>query len=308
VRNEIVVAGEALMDLIATPDGTLRAVPGGGPYNVARTIARLGQPCRFLGALSTDGFGRRLRGALIADGVDLTLAVSTDLPTTLAIAELDAAGAAVYQFYLTATAAASLRADVLEGGALNGVGAFHVGTLGLVMEPIGSLIESLATGLGQDAVLMVDPNCRPSATPDRESYVRRVRVLVSRADIVKLSSDDLHYLFPELDSADAVGELQRWGARLVITTAGAGPVNVAGTNGLRFEVPVPPIRVADTVGSGDAFGGAFLAWFARRGFQRADLSERSALEEGVREAIAAAAITSQRIGADPPTRSELVTG
>src|SRR5262245_28693087 len=101
MSDQIVVAGEALVDLIATPDGALRAVPGGGPFNVARTIARLGQRCRFLGALSTDGFGRRLRQALAADGVDLSLATSTDLPTTLAVADLDALGAASYQFYLS---------------------------------------------------------------------------------------------------------------------------------------------------------------------------------------------------------------
>lgn len=305
VRNSVVVAGEALIDLIPTTEGGLRAVPGGGPFNVARTIARLGQPCLFLGALSTDGFGRRLRAVLSADGVDLGLASSTDLPTTLAIADLDATGAASYQFYFSGTAAASLGPDDVDGAVLENVGAFHVGTLGLVMEPIGSLIETLVAALPSDVVLMVDPNCRPSATPNRESYLRRVRALVARADIVKVSADDLRYLFPERASAEAAAELLGWGARLVLTTAGADPVSAAGADGLRIEIPVPPIQVVDTVGSGDAFGGGLLAWFARRGFRRADLSDRGALEEGIREAIAAAAITSQRTGADPPTAGEL---
>jgi fructokinase len=305
IRGGVVVAGEALIDLIPASEGALRPVPGGGPFNVARTIARLGAPCQFLGALSTDAFGRRLRAVLASDGVDLGLSASTDLPTTLAVAELDEAGAASYQFYFSGTAAASLGREDVDEAVLARAAAFHVGTLGLVMEPIGSLIEALVMGLGSDVTLMVDPNCRPSATPDRRSYVRRVEALVARADIVKASSDDLRYLFPEMNATEAIGELLRLGARLVIATAGGAPVSVAGGDGLQFTVPVPRIQIADTVGSGDAFGGAFLAWFARGGFRKADLLDRDKVEEGVREAIAAAAITSQRVGADPPTRDEL---
>ena len=90
----IVVAGEALIDLLVHPDGRLAATPGGGPFNTARTIARLGGEVAFLGCLSTDRFGGELRDALASDGVDLALAATTDAPTTLAVAELDGHGAA----------------------------------------------------------------------------------------------------------------------------------------------------------------------------------------------------------------------
>ena len=94
----IVVAGEALIDLIVASDGRISAIPGGGPYNTARTIARLGGDVAFVGRLSSDRFGRTLRAALTADGVRLDLVSATDDPTTLAVAELDSHGTASYRF------------------------------------------------------------------------------------------------------------------------------------------------------------------------------------------------------------------
>ena len=110
----IVVAGEALVDLVPGQDDALRAHPGGGPFNTARTIGRLGQPVAFLGRLSSDRFGRTLEAMLEADGVGLGSVVRTDEPTTLALAEVDAAGAARYRFYERATSAPGLEpADAL---------------------------------------------------------------------------------------------------------------------------------------------------------------------------------------------------
>ena len=133
----IVVAGEALIDLIVDPDGGLAAVPGGGPYNCARTIARLGQPVTFLGRISTDRFGRRLHANLEADGVAVTHIVETDDPTTLAVAELDTSGSATYHFYFEGTSAAGLTDTDAAGVLTADVAALHVGTLGLVIEPAG---------------------------------------------------------------------------------------------------------------------------------------------------------------------------
>ncbi len=103
----IVVAGEALFDLVLTEDGAVRAHPGGGPFNAARTIGRLGAPVTFLGGISTDAFGRRLAAMLAADGVDHPAELVTDAPTTLAVAELAGDGGASYRFYTDATAAAT---------------------------------------------------------------------------------------------------------------------------------------------------------------------------------------------------------
>src|SRR5688572_30858719 len=104
----IVVAGEALVDLIVGPDGGLAANPGGGPYNTARTIARLGQPVTFLGRISSDRFGRELRANLARDGVAESGIIATDHPTTLAVVELDEQGVPTYRFYIDGTSAAGL--------------------------------------------------------------------------------------------------------------------------------------------------------------------------------------------------------
>src|SRR4051794_19034956 len=104
----IVVGGEALIDLVPHAAGELRAHAGGGPYNTARTLGRLGQDVHYLGCLSDDGFGARLKAQLEADGVKLDTAVDTSLPTTLALAELDERGAATYRFYTEGTSAPAL--------------------------------------------------------------------------------------------------------------------------------------------------------------------------------------------------------
>ena len=106
-NGAIVVGGEALVDLVPHAEGELRAHAGGGPYNTARTLGRLEQPVHYLGCLSDDGFGRRLRAQLHKDGVALDAVVDTARPTTLALAEIDAAGSAAYRFYIDGTSAAA---------------------------------------------------------------------------------------------------------------------------------------------------------------------------------------------------------
>src|SRR6187401_1361607 len=132
----IVVAGEALIDILVQPDGRLTAVPGGGPFNTARTIGRLGGQVAFLGRLSTDRFGGILRDGLTESRVDLSLAEATDAPTTLAIAELDDAGAASYRFHTTDTSAAALSPDAVETALARRPRAVHLGTLGLALDPV----------------------------------------------------------------------------------------------------------------------------------------------------------------------------
>ena len=132
----VVVAGESLIDLIAHPDGRIDAVPGGGPFNTARTMARLGTEVAWLGRLSNDRLGTMLRQRLVADGVSDALFVATDDPTTLALAELDASGAASYRFYFEGTSAPGLEWPDAARALTPGLRALHVGTLGLVFTPI----------------------------------------------------------------------------------------------------------------------------------------------------------------------------
>ena len=299
----IVVAGEALVDLIARPDGTIAAVPGGGPYNAARAIGRLGVPVAWAGCLSSDRFGRALEAGLTADGVALDLVQRTDLPTTLALAELDASGAATYRFYTDGTSAPALLPGPLAGGVPSATRALHVGTLGLVLEPIAATLMALVAALPDDVLLLVDPNCRPSTVRDPAAYRSRIAHVLARADVVKVSVEDLTFLRPGEDLATGVAWLVALGPRVVLVTDGGGAVRVV-TDGAATNVDVPPIEVVDTVGAGDTFGGAALAILVHDGVTRATL-DAGAATRAARFGAVAAAVACTRAGANPPTLAEL---
>ena len=188
----ILVAGESLIDLIVDPAGGVRASLGGGPYNAARTMARLGAEVQFLGRVSADPFGSLLAGGLAQSGVRLGQPAPVAEPSTLAVLSVTGDGIAQYWFHLTGTAGVLLdtgsAATALASGRVSGL---HTGALGLLAEPMASGIETLAGQLPDRALLSLDPNCRPAATPDPDGYRARVQRLAARADIVKVSTDDL---------------------------------------------------------------------------------------------------------------------
>lgn len=300
----IVVAGEALIDLLVHPDGRLTAVPGGGPFNTVRTIARLGQSVAFLGRLSTDGFGRTLRAALAEDGVDLSMIESTAAPSTLAIAELDQGGSATYRFHTAGTSAAGLSGDAVRAALERAPRALFVGSLGLVLEPMAGAIAEGVAGTAPTTFVLLDPNCRPVVITDRDAYLERLDAVIRRADVLKLSADDLGYLAPGVATIPAARELLGRGPAAVLVTNGTRPVLVL-TAAFEFALAVPDVPVADTIGAGDAFGGAFLARWIERDFGRAELADEGALRDAVGRAIEVAVATCRRHGADPPRLDEL---
>jgi fructokinase len=300
----IVVAGESLIDLVPTGDGAFRAVPGGGPYNVARTIARLAEPCAYLGSLSTDGFGQLLRQNLVDSQVDDAFAPSTDAPTTLALAWLDAAGAATYLFYVEGTSAAELSVEQARAVLQRAPRILYVGTLGLVLEPIASTVETMVVSLPADVLLVVDPNCRPAILEAHPAARDRLDHILRRADVVKVSTDDAEYLYPDRPALAAAEEIRDQGAEVVLLTDGANDVLVV-TEREQLRVPVPRVAIADTIGAGDSFCGGFVAWWHQRELGRAELSDGSLLTDATEFATAVSAITCQRVGADPPWAHEL---
>lgn len=302
----IVVAGESLIDLIVGADGRVEAIPGGGPYNVARTLGRLGQSVSFLGRLSTDRFGSILRAGLASENVGLDLAPTTDAPTLLAVVELDDGGAARYRFYVEGTAAPGLSAADLPGALPAATTALHVGTLGLVFEPMAATIESLVAGVHDDVLVVVDPNCRPTAIIDAVGYRARLGRILGRVDIVKVSVDDLAWLDPLAGPLAAAEGLMDLGPAAVLITDGPRPVRLLTASGVT-EIAVPAVRVVDTVGAGDAFGAGFLAAWTADGRGRADLADERALVAATQFAIEVGALTTMRAGAEPPTLAELAS-
>jgi fructokinase len=280
------------------------AVSGGGPFNTARTIARLGGSVAFLGRISSDRFGSQARMALERDGVDTSFVEHTDDPTTLAVAELDADGSATYRFYVQGTAAAGLSESAIPAVLASHPAAIHVGTLGLVLEPLATTIEALVARLDPATLLMLDVNARPTATPDPVAFRRRVERLIGRADVIKVSEPDLAFLSPSLAPDAALARLASTATGAVLCTAGPGPLVVA-VGEARRALPVPTVRVVDTVGAGDAFGGGFLHAWMGAGGGRDGLRDLDAVAAAVEVGIRVAALTVGRAGAEPPWASEL---
>jgi fructokinase len=293
----IVVGGEALYDLVAREDGSIEAYPGGGPFNTARTIGRLEQPVTFLSRLSSDRFGEQHMRMLRTDGVTPAARSRTDDPTTLALAEIDRAGQATYRFYTSGTAAIGLTADDALGALPERVDSLHVGTLGLVYEPIASALEAVVEQVHETTLVAVDPNCRPAAIEDEAAYRARLDRILRRTHLLKLSEDDLAWLKP-------ARPLLELGPSVVLLTRGGAGATVISAN-RETDVEAPRVEVADTIGAGDSFGGGFLAWWHGHGFGRDELGDHDLIVDATRFAARVAAITCTRPGASPPYRAEV---
>jgi fructokinase len=245
-----------------------------------------------------------LRKNLVDSQVDDSFAPSTDAPTTLALAWLDDAGAASYLFYVDGTSAAELSVDEAQAVLARAPRILYVGTLGLVLEPMASSVETVMTSLPEDVLLVVDPNCRPTILDAHPAARERLDRILRRADVVKVSTEDAAYLYPDRSPLAAAEAVRGLGARAVLLTDGANDVQVV-TEAGQIRVPVPRVAIADTIGAGDSFCGGFVAWWHQRELGRAELSESSLLTEATEFATAVSAVTCQRVGADPPWAHEL---
>jgi fructokinase len=300
----IVVCGEALIDMISNGDGTQQSAPGGGPFNTARALARLGVPTAFLGRISDDVFGRELAELLKADGASLELASVGSEPTTIAMAEVDSDGFAEYQFLVQGTSAPNLTPEMVPERFGPEVTALHFGTLGLVLEPMASTLMQLMISERGRRLVMLDPNIRIGLVPDSE-YRDLLHTAISQSTIVKASEADLAWLYPGLDHEEAADRILSEGVSLVVVTLGARGAFGA-HRGARLSVDAPYVEVVDTIGAGDAFGAGLLAWLHDHGLLNAGLSLKSdELRASLEFACLVASMTCARAGADPPTRADL---
>jgi len=301
----IVVCGEALIDVIRNGDGTQRAAPGGGPFNTARALARLGVPTAFLGRLSNDKFGRQLVEALKADGVSLELASVGSEATTIAVADVDSEGLADYQFLVQGTSAPNLTPEMVPAHLEEDVNALHVGTLGLVLEPMASTLLEVVRRERDGRVVMIDPNIRVGLIPDIE-YRERLHTVLAESTIVKASDADLTWLYPDLSYKRAAERLLGEGVAMVVVTLGAQGAFAAHRD-FRLSVDAVKVQVVDTIGAGDAFGAGLLAWLHDQAALKPGLQlQEPELRSAVEFACLAAALTCARAGADPPWRSEMM--
>lgn len=298
----LLVAGEALIDLIIDVDGQASVVLGGAPFNTARACGRLGCDVAFVGAISNDRFGSMLTQQLEADGVSTSLLTRVDEPTTLATAELDDGGSATYRFYLDGTSAPQL----VESPSTRETSAVFAGGLGLALDPMAATIESMIRTRPQECLAMIDVNCRPSVIRDHALYGQRIGRITASSDVVKVSDEDLTYLHPTLDPLQASMEILKSGASVVLVTKGSDQVDIHISSG-SASVKVNAVTVVDTIGAGDAFAAGFLTWWMATKQSRRELGSLATLSRAVSAANIVAGRTCERLGAHPPPRSELPT-
>jgi fructokinase len=292
------VCGEVLIDIL--PNGP---VVGGGPANTAKALARLGHDVHFIEGISTDAYGVSARAELLRDGVNLDLALASDKPTCTATVTLDAAGGATYEFLIDGTATFDFASSWLPDPYRYQPQVLHIGTLVTVIEPGASALYDWAIQVAELAPIVFDPNIRPSVMPDRDLYEAAVEKWAALSAVIKVSDDDLAWLFPGQSIDDVANRWIHDGVFLVVVTRGANGL-VGYTADGRVEVPGVKVDVVDTVGAGDTVGAVVVEAMLAHGLVelRGDI-----LRSVLTRAAAAAAITCSRKGAQPPYKHELPT-
>lgn len=306
----ILSCGEALIDMLprTSTQGEACFAPyaGGAVFNTAIALGRLGAPSAFLSGVSNDMLGEILADTLTASKVDTRFLARSDRPTTVAFVKL-VNGQASYAFYDEATAGRMLSTGDLPT-LPDEIDTLFLGGISLVNDPAASTYEALQERECSTRVTMLDPNIRPGFIAGKEAgYRARIERMIARADIVKLSDEDLHWLEGQGDlTALARGILAR-GPKVVFITEGAkGARAVTGTQDI--FVAAQTVAVVDTVGAGDTFNAGVLAALHRAGvLGKAGLAslDASILTAALALATRAAAVTVSRAGANPPWESEL---
>ncbi|GHD27840.1 carbohydrate kinase family protein [Streptomyces galbus] len=299
----IVVAGEALIDLVPQGQGALaplRPALGGGPYNTAVALGRLGSPTAFCSRTSYDAFGEALLDGLRGAGVDVSAVQRGPEPTTLAVATLDAHGSASYSFYVDGTAD---RLFTVPAELPAGTRAVSFGTCSLVLEPGASAYEELMRDTAARGVFTaLDPNIRPGLIPDADAYRKRFRNWLPSVSLLKLSEEDAEWL------GGTPAEWLTAGPSAVVVTRGGDGLTAYTRDGGTHAVPGERVDVVDTIGAGDTVNAALLHGLAR--LDALSPGAPAALDPAgwerlLRFAARAAAVTCSRAGAEPPYAREV---
>ena len=300
---DILVIGEALVDIVHRANGRVDETPGGSPANVALALARLGGSPQLLTQLGDDRHGRKIRDWLDDSGVKLLTAPSSR--TATATAHLDAQGSASYEF--------DIDWALPTGGAIHAAhqSIVHTGSIATFLSPGANVVHDILTQARGTALITYDPNVRPALLPDRKHAQRSAESFVALADLVKASDEDLAWLYPGVHPFDSARKWLTRGPAVVVVTMGAdGAVGVTAEGMAR--VGGERVEVIDTVGAGDTFMSALIHGLIELGYNGADARERlreidsASLLSLLALGVQAAAITVSRPGADPPHRGDLL--
>ncbi|MFI2362622.1 carbohydrate kinase [Promicromonospora sp. NPDC019610] len=302
----VLAVGEALVDEVRRPDGSSAEHPGGSIANVALTLGRLGRDVRLATWLGADARGDLVRGWLAESAVGLVEGSDGAERTSVAVATLDDGGSASYDFDLTWRVPAEALRDAGAGDAL----AVHTGSIAAMLEPGAAQVRQVLEAARATSTTTYDPNARPAIMGPADEVRPRVEALVELSDVVKVSDEDLAWLYPDTDPVAVARDWQRGTPALVVVTLG-GKGAVAVSDAGEVEVVAPSVEVVDTVGAGDSFMGALIdgLWehdllgAARRDALHA--VDVATVRRLLDRCVAVAAITVSRAGANPPRREEV---
>lgn len=308
------VCGEALFDFFSEEDASgqaaklnYKAIAGGSPFNVAVGLRRLGIESAFFAGLSTDYLGRRLQQVLKDEGISERFLVEFDAPTTLAMVAVGANGSPQYSFRGEGCADRQLQLTHLPplGDEIRGL---HVGSFSLVVQPVGDTLLNLVKRESGKRLISLDPNVRLNPQPDIHLWRTRVAELVQHADLIKVSDEDLHLLYPD-QAPESV--LQGWlqhRCQLVFLTRGGDGASVFSRQHGTWSQPAVKVVMADTVGAGDTFQAALIAWLTEQQLDSVEGLQnlsREQIDAMLGFAIRAAALTCGKTGPDLPYRHQL---
>ena len=312
----ILCIGEAVIDMFQKNVPGLGEVflplPGGCSYNTSIAISRLGSPAAFLGRLSKNFFGeiqtRRLRENKVRDD----LLIRCNQNPILAFIKTEEGREPQYAFYDEGTADRLLSIEELPPLPADAE-CVVFGSVSMCMEPIATTIETFINKAAEKTVIAFDPNIRPMMIKDRAAYLKRFEKWAGVSTIVKISAEDYEYIDSGKSPREALRNILEMGSRLAIITLGpdGAAAMLRRDDGSVIETDSPAFdagTVADTVGAGDTFLGAFLVWLQQREKLShnaiASLSEKD-LHDALTFANKAAAIVCTRCGAEPPTLEEV---
>ena len=315
--------GEAVIDMFHKQDSVSGEVfvplPGGCCYNMSIAIARLGVCAAFLGRISSNFFGDIQVERLRKNNVQTNLILRRDENPILAFIKTEDGKQPRYAFYEEGTVDRLLSPDelktCLQNAQASEISCVVFGSVSMSMEPIASTIESFITEVWHPAkkVIAFDPNIRPFMIKDRNEYMKRFTQWASLCTIAKISSEDFEFIFPDTSAHDALKKMIDFGTRLAIVTLGADGASALLRKDDKTVINVsaagfPIEKIADTVGAGDTFLGAFLSWLELHG-KMSHNAITGMSEEDLSDALAfankAAAIVCTRTGAEPPWMAEI---
>ncbi|WP_321851811.1 carbohydrate kinase [Pseudomonas paraveronii] len=308
------VCGEALFDFFSEEDPSgqaskvnYKAIAGGSPFNVAVGLRRLGIEAALFGGVSTDFLGRRLLQVLRDEGVNPQFLVEFAAPTTLAMVAVGADGSPQYSFRGEGCADRQLtRAHLPTLG--DEVRGLHVGSFSLVVQPIGDTLLALVQRESGKRLISLDPNVRLNPQPDIQLWRDRVAELVKHADLIKVSDEDLHLLYPDQSPESVLEGWLQHRCQLVFLTRGSNGASVFSRQHGHWSQPALKVVMADTVGAGDTFQAALIAWLTEQQLDSVEGLQhltRAQIDAMLGFAIRAAALTCGKTGPDLPYRQQL---